>query len=262
MKILWVALFLFLVACSQSQTDVQNDVTNDVQNDAPSNEVQGSSDLDKLEKLFSAKTNTQWKISYNIVNNYDGQTMSSTMTQYMKTDKKMRTDVALDGMESRMYIVDDTYTSCTKYSADWSCMQFTDDGSTEELEMVEVEENIEERPDDYDVVEDGTKVVAGITAECYKIAEKNENSVIRYCFANDGAPLYVYVSSPEGTSEMTATSYAKSVSDSDFKLPAEPKSFEETMPAFPDGSPGEMEDFCAACNYLTGEEKDECLASC
>ena len=83
------------------------------------------------------------------------------------------------------------------------------------------------------VVRDGTMQVAGVAAECFLVtvpaSAAYEGSSTRYCI-KDNVPLYVKSTDANSKSvtEMKATSYKKSVSDSDFVPPVKPSA----MPSY------------------------------
>jgi len=244
-----------LVACSGTAPD------NDVEK-APADDAKGTSAPKEFLDFMTGKMNLEWKIAYDLTVTTEGETMKSTMTQYMKTEKKFRFDSVYDGIESQMYMVNDVLTTCTKMDGKWSCFKIAS-GEKEETtpSNVKFEESFEESPDDYSILSDGTKQVAGVTAKCFKVVEKAQDAVVRYCI-KDNLPLYVYTAYEGTTSEMIATSYSKSVSDSVFTPPAEAKDLGEMMGAFGGASGGEGGDMCAVCDYLSGADKDDCLANC
>lgn len=255
----YLALLVLLAACAGNTT---TDANGTAQDDVPAGD--GGDAEDEFNAFFS-KRNMEWRIAYDLKSTYDGQTSTSQMTQYVDGEDRFRTDMMFEGTEARSYMVDETFITCTKQGAEWSCFKMTSDGGNETADTREWEEEYEEDATKYEITSDGTKVVAGVTAKCFKITEAgNVATTVRYCFSPDGAPLYIYSSGDGGVSEMIATSYSKSVSDSDFTPPAEARDISAmyggaggTLPA--DGDGGDM---CAYCDYLSGDDKAECLANC
>ena len=259
------ALLLVLAACTSTEPqsgDVPDTEASDVaQDNANENSAVQTSDAEKeFESLFG-KRNLQWRIAYDINSAMGDQQSTSQMTQYIKGEDRFRTDMTYEGMESRMYFVEETYTMCTRQNGEWSCFKSEPSDAEDTVDSTAWESEYEENEENYNILADGTKVVAGVTAKCYKIVdESNADAVVRYCFSSDGAPLYMYFSDEESTSEMIATSYSKSVSDNDFTPPAEAQDFGSMY-----GAGGTMPaggDFCDYCNQLSGDERDQCLASC
>jgi hypothetical protein len=179
----------------------------------------------------------------------------------MKGEKKFRMDFGSKEGEMRSYMVNNVYTTCYN-QGEWSCMKIEgNDSDNSAMESREIQKDFEEDPTQWDIGADGTKQIAGVTAQCYKMNEHGATEFVRYCFAKEGVPLYVRMESKEGVTEMEATSYSTSVSDSDFVPPAEAKDL-STMYGGAGGTSPAGGDACAYCNYLSGTDKDECLASC
>jgi hypothetical protein len=212
----------------------------------------------KFQSLLGARSSVQWKIDYALTMQAQGQTQSMAMTQYMKAEK-VRSDVSVQGIESRTYAVDKTSTTCSKMSGTWTCYKST----AQEDNLTQTEDKMRTDMTDYTVVTDGTKTVAGVATDCFKVTSKTDATVVRYCFAADGAPLYVKMESKDVVTEMTATAYTKSVSDADFVPPAEPKDMNAlTGSPSADGAGAGGFDACSACGYLSGDQQEQCLASC
>jgi hypothetical protein len=161
-------------------------------------------------------------------------------------------------METRSFILDKKITSCFNMGGSWSCSEM----EMKENDMTAIEEDVVSDEDlDYVITEDGTKMVAGTNTECYKLVANDGTSTTRYCIASDGAPLYIKSDATSDghtiTSELIATSYTKSVSDSDFIPPAK---------ATPMGANpvmgGDSSDPCAACAQIPEQYRSQCLASC
>jgi hypothetical protein len=268
-----LALLLALAACSTTETpqtgagaDVPSDEPatgaseNGQDNAAENSATQDTEAQQEFESLF-AKRNLQWKIAYDLKSEMDGKTVMSQLTQYMKGEDRFRTDMMYDGTESRVYMVEETFTMCSKQDGDWQCFKTTPQEGDDSADVQDWETEYEQNEDDYTIVADGTKVVAGVSTKCFKVVDqKSSDSVVRYCFASDGAPLYIYFSGQGTTSEMIATSYSKSVSDSEFTPPAEAQDFGSMYGGA--GTSPTGGDSCSYCNYLSGTDKDNCLASC
>jgi hypothetical protein len=258
-------LALMIAGCSSStpQTPVQTSTGQDTQADTTTTTTTTNQDAaEEFEELFSTKAATEFKVDYVIKTSAEGQTMTSTMSQYMKGEEKIRADMAFNDMESRTYIMGEDFTTCTRQdNAEWSCYKLPEsEQGDEEVPIVEVKEDFEENPDEYTITRDGTMQVAGVTATCYKMTTTGEDaSVVTYCFSKEAVPLYVKMESDEYLTEMTATTYSTRVSNSDFNLPegAEVQEYGAATGTMPAGG-----DYCDACNYLSGDDRDECLASC
>jgi hypothetical protein len=259
---LGIVLALFIVACSSEQPPLNQETTLDtpivketqtVNQDAPKETV-ADGVAEKFKSLLNQKRSVSWKINYDMNTKAQGYATSGKMTQYFKGDD-FRTDFTTQGVESRSYFKDDVFTTCTKMGGSWNCFK-----SEPQKEMTP--ENIEEalvRDDsDYVITADGTKIIAGVTTDCYKVISAKDEVTARYCLASDGAPLHITTQAPEVTAELTATSYSKTVTDADFVPPAAAKDVGSmTAPAG-----GSSDDPCAACEQIPEQYRSQCLAAC
>ena len=231
-------------------------------NSAPSSSAPGGSNSvdNALMKMFDAQSKLEFTANYKMTVSGEGGAMSTLSTEYFK-GKNMRTDTTFEGIESRTYIVDDVYTTCTKLSDTWKCNKV----SPEDLKEVQAEDNskdsemqFEDDPTQFEVSADGTKVVAGETTTCYKMKAENVTDYTRWCFTKDGISLYVETAYEGGSSVMEAQSFSRSVPSSAFDLPAGAEVSEgiNTDPM------GLQEDPCSGCSYLPEEYQADCLSSC
>lgn len=213
--------------------------------------------LDSLLGLL--KLNSGWKVTYQLSGT--GMQGTSEMSQYVKGLDKLRTDVSAAGTQTRTYLLGTNIYFCTN-SGEWSCMKFSIPQNDSSQLAADLEKNLEANPSKYTVLPDGTMQIAGVSATCFKVASEDGN--VRYCVSNEGVPLYTKTTAESGGKtvefEMKATSYSTSVTDSDFSLPAEPTEF--TLPSGLDGGNGSGFDACSVCDYFSGSEKADCLASC
>lgn len=197
----------------------------------------------------------QYMVAYDVVASAGGEQMESQMTEYIKGTDRIRIDSTYSGIESRTYLMDDAYYSCTSQTGAWTCMKI----ANQEQGTTQAMDDMQSNMGDYQVVADGTMQVAGVAATCYKVTGPNLEHY-RSCHSSEGVPLYIKMQSTSMgqsyTTEMTATSYSASVSDSEFVLPAEATE----LPTGGAGAAGG--DLCSYCSYLTGDDKASCLASC
>jgi len=210
-----LVVMLFIAACTTQQNTAQQQNTQD-QAAADSGPIAKPATNDAVSKLKNIMTQTvKYKVSYNI--NAAGQ--STQMTQYF-SGKNFRTDVMAQGYETRSYMVDGTFTTCNKISGSWTCSQLDTKTGQQQNTAENTQEDIKENIDSYNVEGIGTRTVAGVQADCYRITMEQGTS--EYCYSKDYVPLYMKMTFGEYTTEMTATSYSTSVTAADFVLPAEP----------------------------------------
>ena len=237
-------------AGSNQQPAASNNVPAVVNNQPPATQPSGSP-LDDL--LATLQHGGSWKVTYSIT----GTNMQTALqiSQYVKGTDKIRNDMAVQGMESRTYILGNDAYTCTSQQGSWTCYKYT--GAMQAYGSADISKGLEADSSKYTVTADGTMQVAGTTATCYQVVSSDGTS--RYCVSAEGVPLYVKSTSKDNTvMEMTATSYSASVSDADFTLPATPTE----LPTVPNGGAGASGDACSYCSYLTGQQQTDCLSSC
>ncbi len=168
-------------------------------------------------------------------NNYNGE-----MDYYVKGDNvRVDTLIQVQGMgESRFYLLSNNYVICSKQGSDWTCMKMPPQNNSNDPKKQS--EEIQKSIDKSVVVQLSDRLIAGVTAKCYKITVSATASDVSqgimpsgeytYCISPDGVFLY-----SEGTTEgvhivQQAKSYTTSVPDSDFVPPAEPTDLTAGIP--------------------------------
>lgn len=173
-----------------------------------------SSFADKFKDFAAKKMATEFTVTYDQTIKNEGATQKLAMTQYFGGPTKYRSDMTVQGHETRSYVLDKTFYACNDMSGAWQCLKI----ENQEQNTASFD-NVESNPDKYDYTFKGTKTVAGALTYCYEIAVPP--SVMTECFTKEGVPLYMKVTGSGADMEMIAKSYKTSVSDSDFSLPAE-----------------------------------------
>lgn len=224
--VLVLLLFVLAVAgCKEEGTTTKDTVatkgaasedSSDVGSAEADAEEESGGLTDDFKELISKKTALEYTVTYGMTGSSQGSTVNYQMTQYFGGTDRFRMDSANGGTETRTYLMDKKFYTCTKQGGNWICMSMSSQTDSPNKQFDDIANN----PDKYTVTSDGTKNVAGTTAKCYKIVTPQGN--VRQCFSNEGVPLYMETSFQGGSMKMEATSYKASVSASDFTLPAEP----------------------------------------
>lgn len=175
--------------------------------------------------------NAGYTVTYMSNTNANGQATTIEMTMYNDLkNMRMRTDVETSGVQARTYLLDGTLTACTLQSGSWLCFE---SGQSTDV-VYQNNQDIQENLDNYQVTSLPPRTVAGTLTECFRVVKSGEGTV-DYCLKGT-VPLYVKVEAQADgntvVSELTATSFKESVSNSDFELPAQAGA----MPGFPTGS--------------------------
>ena len=210
-------VMLFFVACDKN-SPIDSAASDAEQADEPvlkadDQPVVSTSDLsNKLKNIFSASV--KYSVTYDITTKVGADSMSAVSSHYVDAPDKFRTDSTYQGIESRLYKLGDTITSCSNPGGSWTCTTLPQSESSEDKLLDDVRENVV----DMEVTDLPDRRVAGTTAKCYQI--KNSDLTSEYCF-KDNIPIYVEVTASGMHVVQEATSYSKSVSSSDFQLPAQ-----------------------------------------
>lgn len=223
----WIlALLLIVAACTTAEppTDVTEQPA--VPTAAPPTEVEPAETVTPEPEVSDVKAQLQelwmdspeYMVTYSATSSFDGQTQTMEMTQYLKGEQ-LRSDVAVEGMETRTIVTDNVYVCMNQGS--WLCYQSEYDSDLETELQEQLREDSEDALADMNVIKLPGKTVAGTVTDCFRIT--NEMGEVDYCLSAEGVPLYIR-SSAEGTStELTATEYSTTVAGNAFTLPADPQ---------------------------------------
>lgn len=217
--VLFVVLMMLLVGCTaQMAEDTSDDSMEEVEDEAMEETMEEPEAMEEVDAKDASLLETYFErsVEFQVTYDIESKDYSGEMTQYIK-GSKIRVDVETQGINAQTYVLDKVY-SCTDAQGSWMC--FTSENDVE----YGVNEDVKENVADYEVVAIGDKVVAGVNTKCFRI--EVEDGTVEYCYSGDNVPLYVKTITSQGTTELTATTYSTSVSDSVFELPAEPGSFD------------------------------------
>lgn len=235
-----LALSLAVIGCKEdleksAAAGAGNKKTADTAKAAAGDSSKSDSMAGKFKDFVGMKLGAEYTVSYQNSMTANGKTQTYTMTQYFAGANKMRMDTKMQGVENRAYMLTDAFYSCSNQQGSWMCIKIDrPEDATQEVDAVE------KSPDDYNILYDGTMSIAGATAQCYKITLPT--GMMKECFSKEGVPLYMQVKSGDVETEMKATTYKTSVSDSDFTLPAKAQDMNayvqqqmKNMPNMPEG---------------------------
>lgn len=203
-----------LVACTTSESPQENTDTQEVAQETQKEQPAAKSAAKAAFKAALGTGSFEYQVTYDVAATYGDQSSKLVMTQYFK-DAKMRTDSEVSGIQTQAYLVGNVVTSCTRFSGDWMCQETTLQETSMENPSYAARNQAESAA--ADVKEDDTMQVAGVTADCYLVT--TQAGTTRYC-VHDNVPLYVKTTTSQGTSEVKARSYSKTVADSVFIPPA------------------------------------------
>ncbi|MFH2105879.1 MAG: hypothetical protein ABII22_01350 [Candidatus Micrarchaeota archaeon] len=159
-----------------------------------------------------------WKVTYEFVSG----SQSYVMVQYKRGGSDMRTDLSMQGTESRVYFLSDILYSCNKQGETWVCYSMAGFESEDTFSKA-----VATLPR-YMITELPSMQLAGVDAKCYNLKDA-DGLEMDYCFSPEGVPLYIRTGATSQLPEVVvkATSYSAQVTDADFQLPAEPQNMED-----------------------------------
>ncbi len=181
------------------------------QNEPPANPPATNDALESFLSAFGSLP--EYKVTYNSVTT--GQAaFSGDMTWYFKAPR-MRFDVTTQGVASRTFITPEKTVVCSDSGSGETCYDIPSfAGMTPNVDAAEIREN----QSAYAVESIGQRSYAGETGNCYRVT--HEGATSEYCGTTDGVMLYVKGSAEGATTEMTATSVSRTVTDADVTPPA------------------------------------------
>ncbi len=246
-----IVLVALLVAACAPTTDTGGTATGDgiVADEntvtvGSGSQASGSDAKTGLKSIFDKYGKLEYMVAYDVTASYDGTSETTQMTQYLK-GKSMRMDVkgSQDGTsyEARTFILPNEFITCNKQDATWTCMKIDapEDEQSSDLASKYAAEG-DAFWEQYQVFNEPDRTIAGTKAKCFKMAFaiQGEGSFTEIgCYSAEGVPLYIEVSTPQGSNIMKATSYKTSVSASDLTPPATPTSLEDMMAQYGAGMP-------------------------
>jgi hypothetical protein len=234
-------LIIVIAACAAPKENTPNAPASENNAPAPSNNVAPENKAPVPESqpapitekksaiadLFAKMpANIEYKVDYDFSSSGPGAAGSGKQIIAIK-GKKVKTEVEIEGTKSTTFMMDDKIYTCTTATGTLACYELPK--TQVDTSTTDNQEKLKENWEKYDITELPGRTIAGAQTTCFKYA--NTDGTAEYCYTNEGAPLYIKYVAKSVTTEMTATKYSRSVSDSEFTLPAEPQTFE--MPKIP-----------------------------
>lgn len=188
-----------------------------------------NSALADFSALVAAKQAQPFKVNYDYSATVNGQTTTGTMAMYFKAPS-MRTDITMQAngnlVTTQAFFKDGKMYTCTNAVGSFMCLESTAtiSASASGNFVGEVESN----QANYNITADGSMSIAQTTATCFKAIGKEQEATTRFCYTADGVPVYTKSEFEGSVTELKATSYSTTVTESDFTLPAQPGSYSVT----------------------------------
>jgi hypothetical protein len=226
-----LAIVILLAACKPKveQGALTDTSSQDKVEDKPVDQAQGTGN-DPIKSLFEKMGGViQYKVKYDVVAVQSGETTTYEQTMVIK-NKNSRIDMATGEASVSTYMIDDVVYMCTTSDGTSNCFEYPSTDKTAEQSKNSGDTDLRNNYESYKFTPLPSRVIAGATTTCFKY--NVELAEMQFCYSNEGVPLYIKATGEGHVNEMTATQYSTTVSDSEFKLPAEPQKFE--MPQIPE----------------------------
>jgi hypothetical protein len=184
---------------------------------------------------------------------------SSIIQYYARLGNKtlFRSDIVSGSQALRTYILENSSFMCGHDNGNWSCMSL--EGLPEVDSLLPNEDSaFLSSLSTISSAQNGTMEIAGTTSKCFDLRDGED--FVRECLSPQGVPLYLRSLQSDGTlAELIAVAYLPQVSSSDFELPGPV----QALPSYYDyTSPDETYDACATCEYMDGQDREDCLLYC
>jgi len=194
--------------------------------------------------IVGAGRQASYKVVYRISGTSQGTSLAGEQTVYFKPPKR-RMDTKMGGEDTSMFMLEDGTYMCMAQGGTRTCLKMPQGQSLPpgQAPAGQAQEQVHANPGQYDSTYQGTRQIAGQTAQCYGIKSKaggpagvDEGLV---CYSNQGVPLLTQTKSQGTEFSMEATSYSTSVADADFQIPAPPMDIPQIpgIPGLPGGVP-------------------------
>lgn len=190
-------------------------------------------DLAKTAKAAS------YKVTYRMSGTSGGQTVSGDQTWYLKPPKsRFDFSMAAGGPagSASMFNLEDGMFLCTSQAGSPTCLKMPKEQAAQQNQGAQAQEQVQGSPDQFDTTYQGTRQIAGQQAQCFALKPKGSAQAGltqgTFCYTTQGIPLLMQSKGQGFDVSMEASSFSASVTDADFKLPAQPME----LPVIPRGA--------------------------
>jgi hypothetical protein len=267
-----ILLTLIILVCgctspkvTSSDLDENNDINEEKKILDNNAETEIDSEMADFSSLYKEGYLSDHKVSYEweTIQGADGEAESGTYSTYRKGIDKYRFDYSQKLGETRAYLVGKDISSCSLDEDKWQCMKYTQESNLffPPFTMPSADE-MDTWVMYYTFVDSGTETIAGEKTNCYSISHP-ESGKSKFCLTDEGIVLFSERIDPNGIrTTLTATTFSRSVPDSDFDLPAEPIDMNKLIDSMEESLGKESGDPCSFCNDLPEELRADCLEGC
>ncbi|HET8568139.1 MAG TPA: hypothetical protein VFM93_04025 [Candidatus Limnocylindria bacterium] len=184
--------------------------------------------------LVGAAKNASYKVTYKWTGTSGGESVAAEQTWYVRgTQSRFDFSVKGQGSMSIFDLAEGAFMCVGRendqtYKTEWTCLGGPKDATIAQANPgAAFSLTVEDRPDRFDPTFEGTRTIAGQTAQCFTLKDKvgGEFQEGRMCYSAAGIPLLMHSKGAGFDMTFEATAFSTSVTDADFKLPAAPTKF-------------------------------------
>lgn len=194
--------------------------------------------------IMNSGKQAAYKVTYRISGTSSAEKMSGEQTWYIKPPKS-RMDFSLSETgaagNASLYLLGDGVVMCSKAGGATTCLKMPKTQAMQQNQGATAQEQVQEKPGDFDVKYQGTRDIAGQQSQCFALKPKGSAQAGftegTFCYSKQGAPLLMESKGAGFDMKMEATSFNTSVSDADFQLPSAPQEL-PSIPLIPGGLGG------------------------
>lgn len=187
-----------------------------------------------LDVLKTAKLAT-YRVTYKWSGTAGGTAISGEQSWYVKPPKsRFDFSATIGGATTRVsaFVLESATYVCLAGGGQNFCLQQPQAQALQQNPGALAQGSIGDRPDQFDPNYEGSRTIAGQTAQCYAVKPKTATEAFveaRFCYSAQGVPLLIQSKAQGYDSLLEATAFSTNVSDSDFTLPAPV----QALPALP-----------------------------
>ncbi len=173
-----------------------------------------------LSVLLAGGKNLTYRVTYRITVTGGPTGVTGTQTWYVKNGVS-RFDFTIAQGSASVYAISEGTYLCTSAAGQTMCLSMPAAAALQGNPNAAFDLQLRERPDQFSSTYQGTRQIAGQTAQCYSVAVPSAGTS-RLCYTSTGIPLLIESTALNITTTLEATEFGTTVSDADLRLPAAP----------------------------------------
>lgn len=173
-----------------------------------------------LAVLLAGAMNVTFRGTYRITVTGGPTGITGTQTWYVRGGAS-RFDFTIAQGSASVYVIPEGTYLCTSAGGQTMCLAMPAAAALQGNPNAAFDLQLRERPDQFSSTYQGTRQIAGQTAQCYSVVVPSAGTS-RTCYTSTGIPLLIESTALNVTTTLEATELGTTVADADLKLPAAP----------------------------------------